>query len=112
MQNSVPSEGNHFLREVANLYPFGNEDLSFVNRFLSQDHSEEGRFPGTIGADKTNPIPHPDLKGAVLKEDSASKLFLNVVKCDHKIGNPCLRRGFGRQKNFKIQTSKGFTLRD
>jgi hypothetical protein len=31
------------------------------------------------------------LKGAVLKEDLAAKLFLDVVKCDHGIRNPRLR---------------------
>ena len=65
----LPLKANDFLlRKVANLYPFGKEDLSFVNRFLSQNHSKEGGLAGTVGADEANPIPYSNLRGAVLKK--------------------------------------------
>ena len=85
IQNRVAFEGDDLLGEVAHLYPLRNEDFSFVKGFFSQDHSEEGCLAGAIGTDEADPVPHSDLKGAVPKEDLASELFLNVVKCDHRI---------------------------
>ena len=73
VQDRVPSEGDHFLGEVADFNPFGNKDIPAIDRFLSQDHPEKGRLPRTVRADQAHPISHSDLKGTVLEEDFAQR---------------------------------------
>jgi hypothetical protein len=41
---------------------------------LAADDFQQGRFPGTVGSDKSNPVVRTDDAGEVLKEYATSEL--------------------------------------
>ena len=78
-KDAIAFKRDHFLREVAYSYTFGNTDFSAVDRFLSENHSEESGLAGAVGTDKTDSIPCPDLKRTVLEDNFISELFVKMA---------------------------------
>ena len=84
LQDRLVAHRRALLRKVAVIRAALPNDVTGVGLLAPEDHREQGRLPGSVGADKADPVPAVELQGRLLKKDAAMKRFGDLGKREHE----------------------------
>jgi hypothetical protein len=86
VEHRAPRHLLDVLPEVADRQLLRNRDVPLVRRLLPDDHPEQRRLAGTVGADQPDLLARIELEGCVDEEDLPSVLLADAGEGNH--GNP------------------------
>ncbi len=83
LEHGSRSRGEVELRQVADRLPLGSRDESRVGALDAGEDLQEGRLPGPVAPDESNPISVADEPVDVVEEDLPPERFAQFLDAQH-----------------------------
>jgi hypothetical protein len=105
LDNTAGQSGRYPLRETGHPDPRRGFNLAAVRHLLPADHLEEGRLPGPVAPQDTDPFARFDLQRNIFQQRPSAKTVIDLMQCAYCHYQPCTGTFGGRpyRKTDKIK---------